>query len=123
MDPRFEIIHINNIPIARIISEGIIIHNEQDALDLIANCYYSGAYKLIMNESQINPDFFDLRSGIAGEILQKFSNYGSQLAIIGDFTKYSSKSLQDFMRESNRTGRIIFVDNEESGIEKLAQSK
>lgn len=120
MDPRFEIFICNNVSVARILSEGIIIHNEQDALELIANCYYSGASKLLMNESQIHPDFFDLKTGLAGEILQKFSNYQSQLAIIGDFSKYSSKSLQDFIRESNRAGRIFFVEYEVEGIRKLA---
>jgi hypothetical protein len=123
MDPRFEIIIINDVPIARILPEGIIIQNEQDALDLIANCYYNGASRLLIHETQIHPDFFDLKTGIAGEILQKFSNYQSQLAIIGDFSRYTSKSLQDFIRESNRQGRIFFVEDEENGIEKLSQSQ
>jgi hypothetical protein len=45
---------------------------------------------IIMYEAQIIPDFFDLKSGIAGEILQKFSNYDMRLAIIGDVSKYTS---------------------------------
>lgn len=121
MDHRFEIYSINNVRIARILPEGIVIQNEQDALELIANCYYNGASKLLIHETQIHPDFFDLKSGLAGEILQKFSNYQAQLAIIGDFLKYSSNSLQDFIRESNRAGRIFFTANEEDGINKLAQ--
>ena len=121
MDHRFEIYSINNVKIARILPEGIVIKNEQDALELIANCYYNGASKLLIHETQIHPDFFDLKSGLAGEILQKFSNYQAQLAIIGDFLKYSSNSLQDFIRVSNRAGRIFFIGNEEDGINKLAQ--
>jgi len=51
--------------------------------------------------------FFDLRTGVAGEVLRKFSNYRFRLAVIGDFTAHSSKSLRDFLYESNR-GRLIF---------------
>ena len=39
---------------------------------------------------------------MAGEILQKFSNYRVRLAIVGDFTPYSSKSIKDFIYESNK---------------------
>lgn len=121
MHPGFEIFSINQVSIARIISEGIIINNEQDALDLIANCYYSGSSKLIFHESHIHPDFFDLKTGLAGNILQKFSNYQAQLAIKGDFSSYTSKSLQDFIRESNRGNRIFFVATEEEAIFKLTR--
>ncbi len=119
MDPRFEIFINNNVSIARILLDEIIINNEQDALDLIANCYYNGASKLLMLESQLHPNFFDLKTGIAGEILQKFSNYRAELSIVGDFSKYTSKSLHDFIRESNHSGRIFFVENEEEAIKKL----
>jgi len=57
----------------------------------------------------INPDFFDLKTGFAGEILQKFSNYKVKLAIIGDFSSFTSKSLRDFILESNKHGHINFV--------------
>jgi hypothetical protein len=46
---------------------------------------------------------------MAGEILQKFSNYRIKLAIVGDFSKYTKKSIRDFIRESNNTGHINFV--------------
>ena len=52
----------------------------------------------------------------AGAILQKISNYSYQLAIIGDFSIYESESLQAFIRESNRTGQVIFVPDLETAI-------
>ncbi|QRX65011.1 DUF4180 domain-containing protein [Dysgonomonadaceae bacterium zrk40] len=54
-------------------------------------------------------DFFDLKSGIAGEILQMFSNYRTRLAIVGDFSKFSRKSMKDLIFESNNGGNINFV--------------
>jgi hypothetical protein len=56
---------------------------------------------------------------MAGEILQKFSNYRMRLAIVGDFSEYKSKSLRDFIRESNRTGTINFVGTIDEALLRL----
>ena len=58
---------------------------------------------------------------MAGEILQKFTTYRVELAIIGDFSKYPGKSIRDFIYESNRYGRINFVNSREEAIEKLTK--
>ena len=68
----------------------------------------------------LHPDFFRLHTGLAGEILQKFSTYGFKLAIVGDFSKYKSISLQDFIHESNQGNRVFFVENRDIGLSKLA---
>ncbi len=65
--------------------------------------------------------FFNLRTGIAGEILQKFSTYNVQLAIIGDYSKYNSKSFKDFIFESNKYRRINFVCTLEEALERLTK--
>jgi len=78
----FEIINLNDNKITILKSEGIVISETQDALDLMAESSCQESYKIIVFESQINPDFFDLRTGLAGEILQKFSTYNMQLAIV-----------------------------------------
>jgi hypothetical protein len=67
--------NINETKIAEVISEVNIINKIEDGLDLLGNLYYQGFDKIIIHEKNITPDFFDLKSGIAGEILQKFSTY------------------------------------------------
>ncbi|MFC4874712.1 DUF4180 domain-containing protein [Negadavirga shengliensis] len=52
-----------------------------------------------------------MKSGIAGEILQKFSNYRVRLAIAGEFSQYKGKGMEDFILESNKTGHISFVNS------------
>ena len=111
----------NHSKIAEIISDDVIINQTQDALDLMANCTYQDAYKIIVHSHHLAPAFFDLKSGIAGDILQKFSTYNVQLAIVGNFTEVESKSLRDFIRESNRYGRINFVENMEEAKKKLVR--
>jgi hypothetical protein len=115
------IIEVNGKNIAVLRSSGVLIRELQDALDLLAEASYLNSYKIIIKEEQVTPVFFELKSGIAGEILQKFSTYNVQLAIIGDYSKFTSKSLRDFMFESNKIGRINFVSSFEEAIEKLSR--
>ena len=98
---------------------GTFIQNPQEALELLINCAYQGAEKIIIHAHQLIPDFFDLKTGIAGEILQKVSTYQLRLAIVGDFSQYTSKSLQDFIFESNKMGRVSFVASVEEAKTKL----
>ena len=109
------------VRIAEVKSAGIVIGQTQDALDLMANADYLGARKIMIREEHLDPAFFDLKTGMAGEILQKFTNYRVQLAIIGDFSKYPGKSIRDLIFESNRYGRINFVSSREEAIEKLTK--
>lgn len=116
-----EITNHADVFIAELIAENVIINEVQDALDIMANAAYSGATKLILHEKNITPDFFDLKTRIAGDILQKFSNYNMPLAIVGDFSKYTSKSLRDFIYESNKGRAVNFVSSVDEAREKLGR--
>ena len=118
---QFQILKHHNKTLAILQASGTVINELQDALDLIANADYQGARDVIVEEEHFCPEFFDLKTGIAGDILQKFSTYRMRMAIVGDFSKYSSKSLRDFIYESNRMGRILFVNDQEEAINKLAK--
>ena len=86
-----------------------VIHSTEDAMNLMGDLYYQGYDGLILYEEQVTPAFFDLKTKMAGEILQKFSNYRFPLVLIGDFSKFPSQSLQDFIRESNKGRQVNFV--------------
>ena len=103
--------HLKDAKIAELVGEGILIKSPEDGSDLLGNLYYQDFDKIIIHEPNISSAFFDLKTGIAGEILQKFSNYRVRLAIVGDFDKYKSKSLKDFIFESNKNRKINFVSS------------
>lgn len=103
--------NIKQLHTAEIITDQIIIQEMDDALELLGNIYYQGFDKLILHEKNITPRFFDLKTKLAGEILQKFTQYKLQLVIVGDFEKYKSNSLADFIYESNKGNQINFVKN------------
>ncbi|MEE4197886.1 MAG: DUF4180 domain-containing protein [Bacteroidales bacterium] len=107
--------------IAEISSDKVILKTTRDGLDLLGNLYYQDFEKVIIHKAHITPDFFDLKNGIAGEILQKFSNYWVRLAIVGDFSHPMSKSLRDFIYESNQRKQIVFVSSVAEGLKILSQ--
>ena len=115
----FKFHEIENTVIAGLTDENFAISDVQDAVDLLGNISFSGCSRIIIMERNLSPDFFRLQTGLAGEILQKFSNYRIKLAIVGDFSKYKSKSIQDFIRESNKGNRIFFVENIEAALIRL----
>lgn len=101
----------SGLKIAEIISDEIILKNLEDGLDLIGNIGYQGFDKMVLYEKNITPDFFNLRTKLAGDILQKFIQYRMAIAIIGDFKKYNSHSLNDYIFESNKGRTINFFSS------------
>lgn len=90
-------------------------------LDIMATFSYYHACKnlgLIILKESLSDAFFDLKSGFAGDILQKFSNYQVKLIIVGDFSEYTSKSLHAFIRECNRGNQVFFLGSVDEAIEK-----
>ena len=114
----------NNASIALIRSGKPIIDDTQSALDLIADVVYSDrCSRIAINKEAFIEAFFDLRTGLAGDILQKFATYSAKLAIIGDFSAYTSDALKDFISESNRGNAIFFVSDETQAVEALANAR
>jgi hypothetical protein len=100
--------------IIEIISKDILIKETNDIFNLFS---INKCSTIIVKKENIIDEFYNLSTGIAGEILQKFSTYKKRMAIIGDFENIKSKALNDFIYESNKTKQIIFVKNIEKAIE------
>lgn len=106
--------------IAELQSDETIISNSEEGIDLMGDLYYQGFDSIILHEHNINTDFFELKNGMVGEILQKFSTYRVRLAIVGDFSKYSSNSLKDFIYESNKGRQVYFVADLNEALKALS---
>jgi len=105
--------------IAEIVTEDVVLSTTQDALDLIVKPSLQGARKIILHQENIAPDFFVLRTGLAGDVLQKFVNYRIQLAIVGDFEHVESESLKAFIVECNRGRDVFFAADVPTAVQKL----
>ena len=118
---KIEVIKKNNIQTAAVSSDELLITDVQSALDLIMTVQYeTGCTNIAINKEAVTEDFFVLSTCLAGEILQKFINYGVRIAIYGDFSKYTSKPLKDFMYESNNGKDIYFQPSVSLAVDKLS---
>ena len=90
---------------------GSLLTQESDALDIIGEAFGQQAALVVIPVERLSPDFFRLGTGLAGAILQKFTNYQMRVAIIGDISGFTAKSgpLRDFVHESNRRGLVRFL--------------
>lgn len=85
--------------------------------------YEAGTKNIAIDKKCVADEFFILSNGLAGEILQKFINYGVRCAFYGDYSRYTSKPLHDFIYESNNGKDVFFVNTKEEAVEYLAKEK
>ncbi|MEA4893738.1 MAG: DUF4180 domain-containing protein [Oscillospiraceae bacterium] len=118
---KFDCIEKNGVKVVIVNSEKMVISDAQSALDLLATVSYDyDSTRIVINKVNIVDAFFVLSTGLAGEVLQKFINYHGKIAIYGDFSRYTSKPLKDFIYESNRGKDVFFVSTKEEAVERLA---
>ncbi|GGV59970.1 hypothetical protein GCM10010294_08720 [Streptomyces griseoloalbus] len=103
--------------------DGRKLSGGETALDLIGDAMGCHAEVVAVPVERVADEFFALRSGVAGDVVQKFVNYRLRLVIIGDIASHvaDSEALRDFVREANRGNQVWFVaDHAELG-ERLAR--
>ena len=93
--------------------EGEAIADANGARDLIEEALGERANVVAVPVERLDPAFFTLRSGIAGDVIQKVLNYRLKFAVVGDVSSHVEKSeaLRDFVVECKRGTDIIFVRN------------
>lgn len=112
----------NGIACAVVNSNEIVITDAQSALDVLMSAKYDiGTKNIVVDKKLITEDFFILSKGLAGEILQKYVNYGGRIAIYGDYSHYTSKPLKDFIYESNKGKDVFFVTTRDEPVEMLTR--
>ena len=109
--------NMNDRSIAELSADNVTLSTTQQFLQMIMD---SSAEVVIVHKENIDEIFFDLKNGLAGEMLQKVVNYRLRLAIVGDFSIYESKSLKAFIYESNKSNTIVFVSTVEEALNRLS---
>ena len=105
-------------------SDEPVITDAQSAIDLLMSAQYDvGSKNIVIPKQLVVEDFFVLSTGLAGEVLQKYVNYGGRMAIYGDYSRYTSKPLKDFMYESNKGRDFFFVSTRDEAVAALAKSR
>ncbi len=121
---KIEHVRDHGTDLAVVSSDEKVIVDVQSALDLVMTVKYeTGAARIVIDKDLICEDFFILSTGVAGEILQKFINYRVKAAVYGDYSRYTSKPLRDFIYESNNGHDFFFVSTKEEAVRKLAEAR
>lgn len=102
-------------------ASGPLIGRVQDAVDLITLAWEQHASIVVVPVERFVPEFFQLRSLLAGEFTGKFAVYKVKLAMLGDISEKTaeSESLRAFVRECNRGTLIFFSPDVEALVAKL----
>lgn len=112
----------NGVICALVNSDNLVINDAQSALDVLMTAKYEvGTKNIVIDKKLIVEDFFILSKGLAGEILQKYVNYGGRIAIYGDYSHYTSKPLRDFIYESNKGKDVFFVSTRDEAVDMLTR--
>jgi Domain of unknown function (DUF4180) len=86
---------------------GISIGSMTDISNAVASTF--GAGGLILAEDDVCSEFFDLKTGLAGELFQKFENYELCLAIIVPSPERYGERFSELAREHKSHNRIRIV--------------
>ena len=82
----------------------------------VTACIESGADALLLDQTALSPEFFDLSSGVAGNLVQRLQNYGIRMAAVVPSTAAHSRAFQEFAMEANTGGSFRFFPTREDAI-------
>ena len=114
---------IGDIRLLECSADGARLARAGEVSDFISAAWEYQATLVAIPVERIADDFFRLRSGLAGEAIQKFVNYRIRLAIVGDLSRFTAESsaLRDFVHESNRGDHVWFVSDAAELRERLSR--
>lgn len=119
---QIKVIERNGVKCAAVTGPEKLITDAQSALDVLMSAKYeAGTKNVVIDKKLVAEDFFILSTGLAGEILQKYINYGGRIAIYGDYSRYTSKPLKDFIYESNKGKDVFFASSEDEAVDMLTR--
>jgi hypothetical protein len=97
--------------IIRLPLDGPHLATGQDALDAIGEAWGSDASTIVVPVERFDPRFFELRTGVLGELTQKFVNYRIRLVVLGDVSTHTeaSDAFRDYVRETNAGDQVWFL--------------
>jgi hypothetical protein len=94
----------------------VMMRNPGDMLDLLSFGGEHDTNLFLLNETNLDPSFYDLKSGLAGEIVQKMSNNHVRLVIVGSFGSIRSTRFREFLNEANKGTQLRFAEDNDAAL-------
>lgn len=113
---------LNDLAVHSLPATGPLLASERDALDLIGA--HGDAEVIVVPVSRLAPEFFELKTKLAGDFFQKLQTYGLRLVVLGDISGRvaASRSLNDFVVETNRVDHHMFAPDRETMLARLGRT-
>ncbi|HEX2979728.1 MAG TPA: DUF4180 domain-containing protein [Anaerolineaceae bacterium] len=87
--------------------DGWQVQRESDALELVSACGEYRAQRLLLYADNLADDFFHLRTGLAGAVLQKLVNYSIKTAMVLTPELINQGRFREMALEANRGNRHV----------------
>ena len=110
-------------PQARVViasQANIQIRSIQDVPDVIGAVF--GADGLLLSELELSSEFFDLSTGIAGELFQKCTNYQIRVGLVLEHPEAHGERFSELVFEHRNHKLIRFFDAVESAMAWLSSN-
>lgn len=91
------------------------------AHELVGGCFEHDTQLLLLDHGALPARFFDLSSGVAGDLAQKLTNYGIRAAAVVPDPELHSDSFQAFAREAAHSGQFRFFRSRDQAIKWLME--
>lgn len=83
---------------------------------ILTECAEHGADSVLFDDSALPPAFFDLSSGLAGELLHRLSIYHVRMAAVVPDPTVHSAHFQAFVLEANKGTSFRFSPTREEAV-------
>ena len=115
---------LHGVRVLECVPDGAKLQTYGDAVDLIGKTFENRATLIVIPVECLDDEFFQLKTRIAGELIQKFVQYRRRLVIVGDISGFlaQSSALRAFVNESNRGKEVWFLASLEDLNDRLERA-
>jgi hypothetical protein len=115
---------LHGVRVLECVPDGSKLQTYSDAVELIGKTFENRATFIVIPVECLDDEFFQLKTRIAGELIQKFVQYGRRLAIVGDISGFlaESSALRAFVVESNRGKDVWFLASRDELNDRLSRA-
>lgn len=117
----YEIRELENKKYIELISSSNPLSTENDTLDLISLCWEHDSQLVMIHYAALSEDFFQLKTKAAGNIMQKFINYGIKVTAIIPQETFQKGRFKEMAMETNKGNHFRIYGSKEEAEKWLLQ--
>lgn len=113
----YDVVTLNGIRFLECQPTGGVLDGENGALDLVALCGENEVDTVLLYQENLTPAFFDLKTGEAGRMFLKWTNYSIRVAAIISPEISHQGRFYEMVLETNRRNDFRVFANKPDAVE------